>query len=289
MKSFCWRLSMRQSSYDGSASLYLIPTPIGNLDDITVRALKVLEMVDFILCEDTRESSKLLNHFNIKKRLVSCHEYNEDKIKEYIVSELKNGKNIGLITDQGSPIVSDPGYVVSKAVIDNHFNVIALPGATAFVPALTSSGLSPSPFLFYGFLQTKESKIKKELISLSKLPYTLIFYEAPHRIEKTLMYMLEVFGNRNISIHREISKLHEEICRGTIQELIPIVPELKGEFVVVVDGNHEDIDYSSMSILEHINLYLDDGMSEKDAIKTVAKERGVAKSIIYKEYHENKK
>lgn len=289
MKSFCWRLSMRQSSYDGSASLYLIPTPIGNLDDITVRALKVLEMVDFILCEDTRESSKLLNHFNIKKRLVSCHEYNEDKIKKYIVSELKNGKNIGLITDQGSPIVSDPGYVVSKAVIDNHFNVIALPGATAFVPALTSSGLSPSPFLFYGFLQTKESKIKKELISLSKLPYTLIFYEAPHRIEKTLMYMLEVFGNRNISIHREISKLHEEICRGTIQELIPIVPELKGEFVVVVDGNHEDIDYSSMSILEHINLYLDDGMSEKDAIKTVAKERGVAKSIIYKEYHENKK
>lgn len=289
MKSFCWRLSMRQSSYDGSASLYLIPTPIGNLDDITVRALKVLEMVDFILCEDTRESSKLLNHFNIKRRLVSCHEYNEDKIKEYIVSELKNGKNIGLITDQGSPIVSDPGYVVSKAVIDNHFNVIALPGATAFVPALTSSGLSPSPFLFYGFLQTKESKIKKELISLSKLPYTLIFYEAPHRIEKTLMYMLEVFGNRNISIHREISKLHEEICRGTIQELIPIVPELKGEFVVVVDGNHEDIDYSSMSILEHINLYLDDGMSEKDAIKTVAKERGVAKSIIYKEYHENKK
>lgn len=280
---------MRQSSYDGSASLYLIPTPIGNLDDITVRALKVLEMVDFILCEDTRESSKLLNHFNIKKRLVSCYEYNEDKIKEYIVSELKSGKNIGLITDQGSPIVSDPGYVVSKAVIDNHFNVIALPGATAFVPALTSSGLSPSQFLFYGFLQTKESKIKKELISLSKLPYTLIFYEAPHRIEKTLMYMLEVFGNRNISIHREISKLHEEICRGTIQELIPIVPELKGEFVVVVDGNHEDIDYSSMSILEHINLYLDDGMSEKDAIKTVAKERGVAKSIIYKEYHENKK
>ena len=280
---------MRQSSYDGSASLYLIPTPIGNFDDITVRALKVLEMVDFILCEDTRESSKLLNHFNIKKRLVSCHEYNEDKIKEYIISELKKGKNIGLITDQGSPIVSDPGYVVSKAVIANHLNVIALPGATAFVPALTSSGLSPSPFLFYGFLQTKESKIKRELMSLSKLPYTLVFYEAPHRIEKTMRYMLEIFGNRNISIHREISKLHEEICRGTIQELIPIVSELKGEFVVVVDGNHDDIDYSSMSILEHINLYLDDGISEKDAIKTVSKERGIAKSIVYKEYHENKK
>ena len=280
---------MRQSSYDGSASLYLIPTPIGNLDDITVRALKTLEMVDLILCEDTRESSKLLNHFHIKKKLVSCHEYNENKIKEYVISELASGKNIGLITDQGSPIVSDPGYVVSKAVIEHHFNVIALPGATAFVPALTSSGISPSPFLFYGFLQTKESKIKEELTSLSKLPYTLIFYEAPHRIEKTLEYMLEIFGNRNISIHREISKLHEEICRGTIQELIPVVSELRGEFVLIVDGNHEKIDYSSMPVLEHVQLYLDDGMSEKDAIKLVAREREVAKSIIYKEYHENKK
>lgn len=280
---------MRQSSYDCSASLYLIPTPIGNLEDITIRSLKTLEMVDFILCEDTRESSKLLNHFNIKKKLVSCHEYNEDKIKEYVVSELAKGKNIGLITDQGSPVVSDPGYIVSKAVIENHFNVIALPGATAFVPALTSSGLAPSPFLFYGFLQTKESKIKTELMSLSKLPYTLIFYEAPHRIAKTLQYMLDVFGNRNITIHREISKLHEEICRGTIQELIPIASGLKGEFVVVVDGNHQEIDYSSMSVLEHVQLYLDDGMSEKDAIKVVARERGVAKSIIYKEYHEKKK
>ncbi len=280
---------MNQKSYDSTATLYLIPTPIGNLDDITIRSLKTLEMVDFILCEDTRESSKLLNHFHIKKKLVSCHEYNEDKIKEYIISELEKGMNIGLITDQGSPVISDPGYIVSKAVIDHHFNVVALPGATAFVPALTSSGIAPSPFLFYGFLQTKESKIKTELMSLSKLPYTLIFYEAPHRIEKTLRYMLEVFGNRNISVHREISKLHEEICRGTIQELISSVSDLKGEFVLIVEGNHQDIDYSGLSVLEHIQLYLDDGMSEKDAIKVVARERGVAKSVIYKEYHENKK
>ena len=280
---------MNQKSYDSTATLYLIPTPIGNLDDITIRSLKTLEMVDFILCEDTRESSKLLNHFHIKKKLVSCHEYNEDKIKEYIISELEKGKNIGLITDQGSPVISDPGYIVSKAVIDHHFNVVALPGATAFVPALTSSGIAPSPFLFYGFLQTKESKIKTELMSLSKLPYTLIFYEAPHRIEETLRYMLEVFGNRNISVHREISKLHEEICRGTIQELISSVSDLKGEFVLIVEGNHQDIDYSGLSVLEHIQLYLDDGMSEKDAIKVVARERGVAKSVIYKEYHENKK
>ena len=279
---------MRQSSYDGTPSLYLIPTPIGNLDDITVRALKILESVDFILCEDTRESSKLLNHFKIKKKLVSCHEYNENNIKDYVVSELKSGKNIGLITDQGSPVVSDPGFVVAKCVIDNGFNVVALPGATAFVPALTSSGLPPSPFLFYGFLQTKESKIIHELNKLKSFPSTMIFYEAPHRIQKTLEYMLQVFGNRKITIHREISKLHEEICRGTIQELIPIVSNLKGEFVLVVDGNHDVVDYSSMSVLEHVRLYLDDGMSEKDAIKLVAKERGVAKSIIYKEYHDNK-
>lgn len=279
---------MRQSSYDGTPSLYLIPTPIGNLDDITVRALKILESVDFILCEDTRESSKLLNYFKIKKKLVSCHEYNENNIKDYVVSELKAGKNIGLITDQGSPVVSDPGFVVAKCVIDSGFNVVALPGATAFVPALTSSGLPPSPFLFYGFLQTKESKIIHELNKLKSFPSTMIFYEAPHRIQKTLEYMLQVFGNRKITIHREISKLHEEICRGTIQELIPIVSKLKGEFVLVVDGNHDVVDYSSMSVLEHVRLYLDDGMSEKDAIKLVAKERGVAKSIIYKEYHDNK-
>lgn len=279
---------MRQNSYDGSASLYLIPTPIGNLDDITLRALKTLKEVDFILCEDTRESSKLLYHFDIKKKLVSCHEYNEERIKEYVIAELKQGKNIGLITDQGSPIVSDPGYLVSKFVIDNGFNVVALPGATAFVPALTSSGIFPSPFLFYGFLQTKESRIRKELTSLSQLPYTLIFYEAPHRIEKTLTYMLDVFGNRIISVHREISKLHEEICRGTIQELIPIVSSLKGEFVLIVDGNHQTVDYSDMSIFEHVTIYLEDGISEKEAIKIVAKERSVAKSIIYKEYHNNK-
>ncbi len=278
---------MNQKSYDGSASLYLIPTPIGNLDDITVRALKVLLEVDFILCEDTRESGKLLHHFDIKKKLVSCHEYNEEKIKDYVINELKKGKNIGLITDQGSPIISDPGYIVVRKVIDEGFNVIALPGATAFVPALTSSGLSPAPFLFYGFLQTKESKIIKELNSLKKAPYTMLFYEAPHRIYKTLNYMLEVFGNRRISIHREISKLHEQIYRGTIQELIPIVNELKGEFVLVVEGNHERTDYSDLSVVEHVKLYLDE-VSEKEAIKIVAKERGVPKSIIYKEYHDNK-
>ena len=276
---------MRQKSYDDSASLYLIPTPIGNLDDITVRALKTLETVDFILCEDTRETGKLLSKYNIKQKLVSCHEFNEDKIKSAVVEELKNGKNIGLVTDQGTPIISDPGYIIAREVINSGFNVISLPGATAFVPALTSSGISPSPFIFYGFLNAKSSKQKKELESLKNLKYTMIFYEAPHRLKDTLSNMLDVFGDRNISINREISKIHEEICRGKITDLIDLVDTMKGEFVVIVEGNTEVIDYSHLTIFEHIKLYLDDGMSEKDAIKLVAKERNVAKSVIYKEYH----
>lgn len=279
---------MSQKSYDDSASLYLIPTPIGNLDDITVRALKTLEAVDFILCEDTRETGKLLSKYNIKKRLVSCHEFNEEKVRDYVVSELKNGLNIGLVTDQGTPIISDPGYIVVKEVIRCGYNVVSLPGATAFVPALIMAGIDPSPFLFYGFLNAKESKKRKELQSLKCLKYTMIFYEAPHRLKDTLEAMLEVFGDRNITISREISKIHEEVLRDKISNLIDVADSLKGEFVLVVEGNHDVVDYSHMSIVEHVKLYVEDGMDEKDAIKLVAKEREVAKSVIYKEYHTGK-
>ncbi len=276
---------MRQKSYDDSASLYLIPTPIGNLEDITYRALKVLETVDILLCEDTRETQKLLRHFNINKKTLACHEYNEEKIKENIVSLLKEGKNIGLVTDQGTPIISDPGYIVVKEVINSGFNVISLPGATAFVPALTMSGIEPSPFLFYGFLNAKNSKQKEELKSLSKLKYTLIIYEAPHRLKSTLTNMLEILGDRKIALCRELSKIHEEVIRDNISNIIDIVDTLKGEFVLVIEGNKEETDYSDLSIDEHVKMYLEDGISEMEAIKKVAKERGVAKSIIYKEYH----
>ena len=276
---------MRQSSYDGRGSLYLIPTPIGNLDDITIRALNTLKIVDIILCEDTRETGKLLKKYDIKKRLVSCHEFNEEKVKSVVVDDLKNGLNIGLVTDQGTPIISDPGYIVVKEVIANNLNVISLPGATAFVPALTSSGIYPSQFLFYGFLNAKDSKQKTELQSLKNLKCTMIFYEAPHRLKNTLTNMLNVLGDRNISISREISKIHEEILRDKISNLIDVADSLKGEFVLVVDGNHDVVDYSEMSIIEHVKLYVDDGMDEKEAIKLVAKERQIAKSIVYKEYH----
>ena len=279
---------MIQKSYDGKASLYLIPTPIGNLDDMTIRSLKTMEMVDFVLSEDTRETSKLLNKYNIKKKLVSCHEYNEKKIKNYVINELANGKNIGLVTDQGTPIISDPGYIVVREVIKNNFNVISLPGTTAFVPAITASGIEPSKFLFYGFLNAKDSKQKKELESLKSIQYTLIFYESVHRLESTLQNMLAVFGDRNICICREISKIHEEFIRGKISDLLEQVSQLKGEFVLIVEGNKETINYDGLSIFEHVKLYVNDGMAEKEAIKLVAKERNIAKSEVYMEYHNNK-
>lgn len=277
-----------QKSYDDSASLYLVPTPIGNLEDITLRSLNVLKTVDEILCEDTRDTGILLKNYDIKKKFVSCHEYNEDKIIDYVISKLEAGMNLALVTDQGTPIISDPGYIVSRAVINAGYNVISLPGATAFVPALTSSGIEPNPFLYYGFLNSKKSKQISELNSLKNYKFTMIFYESVHRIKETLENMLEVFGNRNICLCRELSKIHEEFTRGTIEEVIPLTDTMKGEFVIVVEGNKEIVDYSSIDMFDHVQMYVEDGMSEKDAIKLVAKERDVPKSEVYSYYHNRK-
>lgn len=278
---------MIQKSYDGSANLFLIPTPIGNIDDITIRSLKILESVDEILCEDTRETMKLLKAYDIKKKLVSCHEHNEKALISYVVKKLKNGQNIGLVTDQGSPIISDPGYLIAQGVIKEGLNVVSLPGATAFVPALSSSGIEPSPFLFYGFLNSKKTKRQSELKGLKQFSYSMIFYESVHRLRDTLDDMLRILGDRNICIGREISKLYEEYSRGKISSLLTFVTEMKGEFVIVVEGNKETIDYSNLDVVEHVKMYLDD-MSEMSAIKCVARERGVAKSVIYNEYHNRK-
>ncbi len=278
---------MVQKSYDDSPSLYLVPTPIGNMEDITIRSLNVLKSVDIILCEDTRESSKLLKYYDINKKLMSCHEYNEDNIKNTVVKLLNDGNNIALITDQGSPVISDPGFVVAKEVINSGYNVISLPGATAFVPALSSSGLNPSPFLFYGFLNAKSSKQKKELQKLKNYDFSIIFYEAPHRIKNTLANMLEILGDRKICIGREISKMFEEYHRDNISNLIDKCDSFKGEMVIICEGNYNTVDYNDLSIIDHVNLYAKD-MSVNEAIKLVAKERNIAKSIVYKEYHVGK-
>lgn len=280
---------MRQKSYqEGQANLYLIPTPIGNLEDITLRSIHVLESVDFILCEDTRVTNELLRHLQIQKKLVHCDDHNENTVKEMVVEKLKEGYNIGLVTDRGTPIISDPGYHVVKYVVQSDYSVISLPGATAFVPALTASGIEPAPFLFYGFLNAKHSKRIQQLEELKNFSSTIIFYEAPHRLKDMLTDVLEVFGNRFISLAREISKLHEEFIRDEVSNIIEIADGLKGEFVIVVEGNKSQEDFQMLSIVEHVELYMEDGMKPNDAIKLVARERNLPKSVIYKEYHGNK-
>ena len=276
---------MSQKSYDNSPTLYLIPTPIGNMEDISIRCLNTLKEVDVIFSEDTRVTSLLLSHFEINKKLVSSHSYNEDVTSNKLIDYLKEGKNVGLVSDRGTPVISDPGYKLAKAAIDNNFNVVALPGTTAFVPALIASGLNPQPFLFFGFLSNKSSKRKKELEDLKNYPYTLIFYEAPHRLLETLDDMYDVLGNRKICISREISKKFEEIYRDTLENIREQVKDAKGEFVIVIDGNYEEKTYDNLSIIEHVNLYIKEGYDVKEASKLVAKERKMTKSDVYNEYH----
>lgn len=276
---------MSQKSYDNSPTLYLIPTPIGNLEDITYRAVSVLKEVEVIFSEDTRVTSQLLKHFEIKKKLISSHNYNEEENYEKLLYYLKDGKDVGLVSDRGTPVISDPGYKLAKAAIQNGFNVVSLPGTTAFVPALTSSGLNPQPFLFYGFLNNKSAKRKKELEQLKEYPFTLIFYEAPHRLTETLNDMLSVLGNRKTSISREISKKFEEVYRDNLDKIIEKVKNAKGEFVIIIDGNYEDKNYNNLSIVEHVNLFIKEGHDVKEAIKLTSKERNIPKSEVYNEYH----
>lgn len=274
-----------QKSYDNTPSLYLITTPIGNMDDITYRAIKTMEEVDILLAEDTRVTKLLLNHFGIKNKLIANHKFNEESNVEQIISYLKKGMNVGLVSDRGTPIISDPGYEAAKKIIEEGFNVISIPGVTALIPALTSSGLIPQPFLFYGFLNSKDSKQKKELETLKNEKSTIIFYEAPHRITNTLNNILEVFGDRDCSISREITKKFEEIYRGRISEVLPLLENAKGEMVIVVAGNNNVNTFSNLTIVEHVNLYIKEGKTVMDSIKLVAKERKLTKNEIYSSYH----
>lgn len=277
---------MWQSSYDDSPTLYLVPTPIGNLEDMTYRSINILSTVEVIFSEDTRVTLQLLNHFDIKKKLIALHDHNEDIEKEKVLEYLKNGKSVAIVTDRGTPIISDPGYKTVKYVTDNGYNVVGLPGANAFVPALITSGIEPSPFMFYGFLNSKDSKRKAELESLKFCKYTIIFYEAPHRIKKTMEEILEIFGDRQVSLSREISKKFESIYRGNISDLLSTLNNIKGEFVIVVSPYKEDnSNNNELSVIDNVKLYIENGMEVMDAIKRVAKERNIPKNEIYREYH----
>lgn len=281
---------MWHKNYDGSPILYLVPTPIGNMEDMTFRAIRILKEVDVVFSEDTRVTKNLFNYYDINNKLISLHDYNEDIVKEKVLSYLKDGKNVAIVTDRGTPIISDPGYKTVKYVSDCGFRVVGLPGACAFVPALIMSGISPQPFMFYGFLDSKVEKKKKELEKLKFIEYAIIFYEAPHRILKTMELMLEILGDRRVSLSREISKKYESVYRGNISDLIPTLDSIKGEFVVVVEGfkGTDNLD-NELSVVEQVDFYVNNGMKTMDAIKMVAKERGIKKNDVYAEYHRGDK
>lgn len=274
-----------------NGKLYLVPTPIGNLKDITLRALEVLESVDIVAAEDTRQSIKLLNHFNIKKTLISYHQHNEQGKSEDLIERLKEGKNIALVSDAGTPGISDPGSVIVLKCIEEGIDFEVLTGATAVTTALVYSGMDTTKFIFRGFLP-RENKDRKAVIDeLKDRKETLIFYEAPHRLKETLGFLKDNLGNRKIAICRELTKLHEEILRFTLEEALMYYEEknIKGEFVLVVEGkSEEDIlmeersKWEDLSIEDHIKSYINEGFSKKDAIKKVAKDRSLSKSEVYK-------
>lgn len=279
---------MNQKSYEKSdfGKLYLIPTPIGNLDDITLRAIKTLEMVDIVYAEDTRETLNLLKYLKINKKVESCHKYTEMKHKDKIIQILKSGKNIGYVTDRGTPLISDPGNVIVDESIKENITVIALPGPNALLPALNMSGLSNERFLFYGFLNSKPSLAKKELIDLKDIKQTIIFYESPHRITATLSQILKVFGNRNVALVREISKLHEEVIRDNIENILKISDTFKGELVIIVEGNTQE-ETLEINYTEEINKLLTQGYSKRDAIREIADKYNISKNKLYNEFKEN--
>lgn len=276
---------MSQKSYNGTPTLYLIATPIGNMEDITYRAVKILEEVEVIFSEDTRVTNQLLTYLGIQKKLISNHQYNEIENKEKLLSYLKDGYNVGLVTDRGTPVISDPGYELAKIAIENGYNVVSIPGACAFVSALIVSNIDCFPFTFYGFLNSKGSKRRKELEALKKLDHAIIFYESPHRLSETLIDMLEILGNRKCSISREITKKFEEVYRGNIEEIIDQTKDAKGEFVIVVEGNKNVNSFDNLTLVEHVNLYIKEGYDKKEAIKKVAKERQINKNEVYMEYN----
>lgn len=260
--------------------LYFVGVPIGNLKDISLRAIDVLNEVDEIACEDTRHSLGLLNAYNIKKPLVSYHKFNERESGAKIIEKLKDGKNIAVITDAGMPVISDPGNILTEMLIEENLEYTVIPGACAFVSALVLAGLDSSKFCFLGFLPQKASERKEFLEKYKSLDVTLIFYSAPHDVEKDIKNLYEVFGDRKAVAVKEITKLFERVEHFNLKDGLKNPP--KGEYVLLVEGGKEENKKLLLTEKEHIDFYLSKGMNKKDALKQVAKERGVSKSSLYK-------
>jgi len=277
-----------------SGILYLVSTPIGNLEDITLRAIRILKEVDIIAAEDTRQTLKLLNHFEIKNTLTSFFRHNEDKKGEYIVSELLEGKNVALVSDAGTPAISDPGEELVKMAIESGVKVVPVPGAVAATSALIVSGLPTGRFTFEGFMPMNKKNRRERLLELKDEIRTMVFYEAPHKIRYTLKDMYEAWGDREVSLAREMTKIHEEVIRGKLSEIINKFEQEppRGEFVIIIDGSKEEkviINFwEEMSIAEHVDYYINQGIKNMDAMKKVAADRAMTKREVYDIYLEKK-
>ena len=274
-----------------NGKLYLVATPIGNLEDITLRALRILKEVDYIAAEDTRNTLKLLNHFEIKKPLISNHRHNEEDRENGLIEKLKEGKSIAVVSDAGTPGISDPGEVIVKRAIEENIDIIPIPGACAAINALITSGLDTKEFVFLGFLPLNKKLRKEKLEEIKNENKTIIIYEAPHKIKDSLSDLKDIIGDRKIVLAREITKIHEEFIRGNINEIIEKSENLKGEMILLIEGNHkvnnENI-LNNLTLQEHYNVYEKQGLDKKEIIKKIAKDRGVNKNEIYQYFLKNK-
>lgn len=287
--------SQKSTIHDHTGCLYLVATPIGNLEDMSVRALRILKEADIIAAEDTRNTKKLCNYFNIETPLISYHEHNLEVGGEKLLALLREGKTVALVSDAGLPCISDPGADIVEKAIDQDFPVVPVPGPNAAISALIASGLTPQPFFFYGFLNRGKKERRQQLEQLKKRQETILFYEAPHRLKETLKDMEAILGNRRIVLARELTKKFEEFLRGTLAEAVEWsqTEEIRGEFCIVLEGNenpeeenNEETYWMTMSIIDHVDYIINHtGVTSKEAIKEVAKLRQVAKRDVYNEYH----
>ena len=268
--------------------LYIVATPIGNLEDITLRAINTLKSVDLIIAEDTRHSLKLLNHLEISKPLVSYHRHNEDVKYEKILEKIKEGQNVALISDAGTPIISDPGEVIVKEAIKENIEVIPVPGACAAITALMAGGVDTKKFIFYGFLSLNKKLRKKELEEIKNENRTMILYEAPHKLKNTLEDFKKYIPERNIVVARELTKIHEEFIRGTVEEILDKIQEPKGEYIIIINANDNQLEeentLNSLTLEERYKFYELQGFDKKEIIKKIAKDRNVSKNEIYMKF-----
>ena len=274
----------RNKSFDGNRPiLYLIATPIGNLKEMSPRALEIISEMDIIAAEDTRNAFSLLANYGIKKELFSLREHNEVEASKTLLEKIRAGKKVAYMSDAGYPGISDPGYLLVKEMIKEDVNISTISGASAFINALVASGMKTDHFYFYGFLPAKENEAKEEILSLKDCKDTIIFYEAPHRIDKTLNLLRECLGNRDVCLARELTKLNEEYIRGTLNELSNIdKTTLKGEMVLIVSGNSEQKVIDDVQIKARVAYFVQLGLSQKDAINVAAEEYDVNKNYVKK-------